>query len=142
MSKATCKTCGAEVPNHVPSLLDSQGIGAEGHRIFPPSSKPTPDPAKASPVMSANYEEQVRAILSKHYVPDVAGVAAPEIAALIENISIQSRIDELKHTIATDDGIIYYTPDPTNPRYGEDNDISQSNRIVELKAQLKESTDE
>lgn len=31
--KATCKTCGATVPNHVPSPLDKDGVGAPGHKM-------------------------------------------------------------------------------------------------------------
>mgnify|MGYP003404668715 FL=1 len=54
-NKATCKTCGAEVPNHVPSLFDSQGIGAAGHRIFPPSAERTLDLPKASQMIPGTF---------------------------------------------------------------------------------------
>lgn len=30
---ATCKTCGGTVPNHVPSILDPQGIGHPNHSV-------------------------------------------------------------------------------------------------------------
>lgn len=29
--KATCKTCGGTVPNHVPSVLDAEGVGHPAH---------------------------------------------------------------------------------------------------------------
>lgn len=31
--EALCKTCGGEIPNHRPSMLDRDGIGNPAHRV-------------------------------------------------------------------------------------------------------------
>lgn len=33
MGKAICRTCGGETPNHIPSILDKDGIGNPAHKM-------------------------------------------------------------------------------------------------------------
>lgn len=58
------------------------------------------------------------------------------LAAQKQRWEAAARKDELEHTITTDDGRIFYTPDPSNPRFGEDNDISLYDRIAALDGEM------
>jgi transcriptional regulator with XRE-family HTH domain len=68
--------------------------------------------------------------------PEMTDAILALLAAQKQRWETAARIDELQHTIATDDSQIFYTPDPSNPRFGEHNDIRWTDRINELQAAL------
>lgn len=84
--RGTCKTCGAETPNHVPSYLDKQGIGHPDHAMTPINNK--------------EIEKIFWTIFNKYFPQPLVGNLPKfeaELTQAINSLLIDSRINEARH---------------------------------------------
>jgi len=75
MSKATCKTCGGELPNHIPTSLDGNGTGNPKHKVpmFPFQAidlPPAPPPMTNNTPHTPTDDGELRKLIG--IVPDTS----------------------------------------------------------------------
>lgn len=62
MSKAICRTCGSSVDNHVPSMLDPNGVGATGHKLVTTQARADDEDAEIDHLVSQYRKDPTRFI--------------------------------------------------------------------------------